>query len=413
MAKSISISVQHLKIGMFVSKLDRAWLETPFPLEGVWINSPDDINKVKLYCDMVWIDPDKSWFKNLDLQYRQKHSKPVRETPRFSGLTRHRHEGQAGATISFADEIAGARTSYSQANQVIGDIMRDIEAGRTPAFGSVKDAVTNMLDSIHRNSDALLWLTLLKDKHNYTYQHCLDVSIHMMNFGKYLGLPKIQQHLVGVAGLLQDIGKTRLPSELLNKQEKLSDEEKKLTQEHVRHSLDIIARSPFLHRTVGTIIEQHHERYDGKGYPAGLKGDRISMFGSMSSIVDTYNAMLSQRPGGAPCSSFQAITALHEGKGTAYHPALVERFIQCIGVYSPGTICELNTGELALVIEQNKTRRLCPKLLVIFDSGKNPYASPYVIDLLDEPSDADQAAHSIKRVVEPHDYQIDLQRYYL
>lgn len=412
MPKSISISVQQLKIGMYVSKLDRAWLGTPFPLEGLWINSPDDIDKVKLYCDTVWIDTDKSWIKNLDIQYRQKHSK--RSPDKTQSLaSAGRAQGKEAAAVPFSEEIRVARTCYGRANDFVCEIMSDIEAGRTPAFASVRDVVTNMLESIHRNSDALLWLTLLKDKHNYTYQHCLDVSIHMMNFGKYLGLPKIQQHMVGVAGLLQDIGKTHLPTELLNKQERLSAEEKKLTQKHVQYSLDIIAGSPFLHRTVATIIEQHHERFDGKGYPAGLKGDRISMFGSMSSIVDSYNAMLCERPGGAPCSSFQAITRLHEGKGSAYHPALVERFIQCIGVYSPGTIVELNTSELALVIEQNKTWRLCPKLLVIFDSEKKPYAAPFVIDFMDQPSDAEQRLYSIRRVVEPTDHDIDLKRYYL
>ncbi|MGR9106443.1 MAG: HD-GYP domain-containing protein [Gammaproteobacteria bacterium] len=413
MAKSISISVQNLKIGMFVAKLDRAWLGTPFPLEGVWINSPDDIDQVKLYCDTVWIDPDKSWIKDLDLKYREGNSRQALEGRRHRAPSSRNPEAEMDGTVSFSEEIGFARSCYGKANEFICEIMSDIEAGQAPAFGSVKEVVTNMLESIHRNSDALLWLTLLKDKHSYTYQHCLDVSIHMMHFGKYLGLPKIQQHLVGVAGLLQDVGKSRLAKELLNNQRKLSQEEKQRTRDHVQHSLDIISRYPFLQRTVGSIIAEHHERYDGKGYPAGLKGNQISMFGSMSAIVDSYNAMLSERPGGLPCSSFQAITTLHEGKGKAYHPALVERFIQCIGIYSPGTIIELNSGELALVIEQNKTRRLRPKLLVIFDAEKKPYHNPFVVDLLDEPASADQAAHSIKRVVEPQDYRIDLSKYYL
>lgn len=413
MTKSIFISVNNLKIGMFVSRLDRPWLETPFPLEGVWINSPDDIEQIKLYCNNVWIDPDKSWIKNLDVQNHDDDSKGVQKNKLLNFFKGRRRHPQAAETVSFTEEIAAARDCYATANDLIQGIRRDLEAGRVPPLGPIKVVVTNMLESIHRNSDALLWLTLLKDRDNYTYQHCLDVSIHMMNFAKYLGLPKIQQQMVGVAGLLQDIGKMHLPAELINKQEKFSPEEYTLMQQHVRHSLAIIVQYPFLHRTVGTTIEQHHERFDGKGYPAGLKGNQISMYGCMASIADTYNAILSERPGGVPRSSFQAITVLHEGKGQAYHPALVERFIQCIGVYSPGTIVELNTDELALVIGQHSTRRLCPKLLVIFDAGKAPYRIPYVIDLLHQDTQSDQAAYSIKCVVEPKDCGIDLRKYYL
>ena len=415
MPESINLSVNNLKIGMFVCKLDRDWLGTPFPLEGVWINSPDDIEQIKLYCNTVWVDTNKSWLKTLDDSSRDA---SLRANANQENRTSDTPDGEAKADeeadkVPFAEEIVTARSCYSQANDLIRDIMTDIESEQVPAFEPIKTVVTSMLESIHRNSDALLWLTLLKDKHSYTYQHCLDNAIHMMNFGKFLGLPRGQQHLVGVAGLLQDVGKMRLPIALLNKQGKLTADERKTIQKHVQYSLEIVAKHPLIHRTVKTVIEQHHERFDGRGYPVGLKGTEISMFGAMASIVDTYNAMLSERPGGVACSSFQAITTLHEGKGTAYHPALVERFIQCVGVYSPGTIVELNTGELALVIEQNKTRRLCPKLLAILDSEKNPYANPYVIDMLDQGADDKTSGCSIKRIVEPENYNIDLKKYYL
>lgn len=416
MKPHITIPAHALKIGMFVSKLDRPWLETPFSLEGLWVRSPEDISQLMLYCDKVSVDPNKSWLKVLDEEEKAKKSKCAgndrAKTSAEQGQDK-KLEDEERHQVSFAEEIAVARNHYDDTDASLRTLMNDIDHQQSINMEPIKTSISNMMGSIHRNPDALLWLSLLKSRDSYTYQHCLDVSIHLMNFGKYLKLPKDQQYVLGLAGLLQDIGKMKLSEEIINKRGQLTIEEKKLTQKHVRYTLEILSEYTGIPEQSIEIIEQHHERFDGLGYPKGLRGNQISTFAAMSSIIDTYNALISDRPTADSCSSNKAISVLYDGKGKSYHPALVERFIQCIGVYSPGTVVQLNTDELAIVIEQNKTRRLQPKILVIFDAEQQPYAAPYVVDLLTQGNIEQKSGYRICDTIEPGKYDIDLSDYYL
>ena len=161
------------------------------------------------------------------------------------------------------------------------------------------------------------------------------------------------------------------------------------------------------------VVAQHHERLNGSGYPSGLKGDQIHSFAAMASIVDTFEALVSQRPYAEAISTHQALQQLNRWKGTSFHEALTEQFIQCIGIFPIGSLVELNTGDVAVVIGQHKVRRLKPKIMLLLDPGKRPYQYPATLDLISDPMSDDKTPYRIKRDLPTGAYGIDPQEFYL
>ena len=398
---------------MFISALDRPWLETPFKLQGIWIRSLEDIELVKLYCDAVYVDPDKSWIKLPVSDEQPKRKKHDHYIEKAGTKSLQECIGDEEIPISLQEELGKARKIYNDASSLIVNLMDNVKHDSAIDLPQVKHTVSELIASIERNPDALTWLSLMREKNKYLYQHSLNVAIHMLNLGRHLKLPKPQLLQAGLCGLLEDIGKMMIPEETLKKSGTLTDEEQKIVKEHVRHSIRILSQNQGIDRKVLQGVSEHHERFNGSGYPKGLRENQISILGSMAAICDTYDAIMSERPGGYPSSSFRAIKVLYDDKGKGFNPAMVERFIQCIGVYPPGSVVELNTGELGIVIEQNKFRRLKPKVLVVCNPDREQLEIPYVIDLLTEPLTPAGTIYMIKNVVEPGDHHISASDYYL
>jgi HD-GYP domain-containing protein (c-di-GMP phosphodiesterase class II) len=270
-----------------------------------------------------------------------------------------------------------------------------------------------MVGSILRNSDALIWLSQLRNKDDYAYQHSINVCILMLSLGRHLALSVEQLANLGIAGLLQDVGVLMLPEELIHKKGSLTPEEFKLAKSHVEKSLELLHSQPGISRLTLDAVTQHHERFDGSGYPRALKSSEISLYGSIAGIADCYDAMISERPYAPAKSSFQALMVLYELKGRAFNAAVVERFIQCIGIYPIGSVVELNTGDVAIVVEQRKGRRLKPKLLVVLDQDRQRIETPLDLDLLDAPTTPEGAPYSIREVLGSGAHGIDPAEYFL
>lgn len=286
---------------------------------------------------------------------------------------------------SFEEEFTKANKTHMDAEKVVDDIVADIKADRAPELEKADEAVGWMTESVMRNPDAMMWLTRLKSRDAYTYDHGLNVSIYLLAFGRHLGLPQDQIRLLGTAGLLQDIGKMKLPRELLEKQGKMSSSEYEMTKKHVDYGLEMIKGSRHTSQLIYDIVAQHHERFNGSGYPRGCKGEEITMYGAMAGITDVYAAVTSTRPYGTPLAPQEALSQLFSWRGTVFSEKLVEEFIQAIGVFPVGSLVELNTGEVAAVVAQNRARRLKPRVLLVLDPNKQPYSSPIMLDMLYEP----------------------------
>lgn len=234
-----------------------------------------------------------------------------------------------------------------------------------------------------------------------------------MAFGRHLGLPKKDIKNLGMSALLFDIGKMKVPRELLIKPGRLTKDEYLVIRKHVQHSVEIIENIKGINDAVISIASTHHERFDGTGYPRGLRRNRIPLFGKIASIVDCYDAITSIRPYRKAISPTEALRMLYRQRNRAFQDELVEQFIQCLGVYPTGTLVELNTGEVGIIIAQNAIRRLRPKIMLILNKNKVAYDRFETLDLAIENVDDDGNLLDISRSLQPGTYGIDPKEYYL
>lgn len=315
--------------------------------------------------------------------------------------------------VTFEEEMPSAMKIHASAEKTVDDMVADIRADRTPEFEKAEDAVGVMSESITRNPDAMMWLTRLKSHDAYTYDHGLNVSIYLMAFGRHIGLPQDQIRLLGTAGLLQDIGKMKLPLEILEKQGKMTPAEYEMTKGHVQLGLDMIRQSRHTSPLIHDIVAQHHERHNGSGYPKGCRGEEISMYGAIAGIADVYAAITSTRTYAQPLSPQEALSQLFSWRGTVFSERLVEEFIQAIGIFPVGSLVELNTGEVAVVVAQNRARRLKPRILLVLDPGKQPYTAPIMLDMVFEPPTRDGDPYRIVRGLRIDMHDVDPREQYL
>jgi len=271
-------------------------------------------------------------------------------------------------------------------------------------------AVDPMVNSVIRNPDASLWWTAIKPAADPNNDSALRAMVYAVVLGRQLGLPKHDLFSLALGGLLFDIGKLRLSDNVLQANRRLSAKEMSIMKRHVEIGLKILKRAGLADPDILEFIANHHERFDGSGYPQGLAGDLIPPFGRIAGIVDCYNAITSSRKYASSRSPAEAINQLYKQKGVHFHTDLIEEFIQAIGVYPVGALVELSNGEVAIVVAQSGTRRLRPLVIVILDSTKEPCNSGRYIDLSKTMHADDGSKLDIVKNLEPQAYGVDLSK---
>jgi HD-GYP domain-containing protein (c-di-GMP phosphodiesterase class II) len=415
------IPVEDLAIGMFVAELDRPWLDTPFLLQGFLIDSPEQIAELQRFCRHVYIDPLRSTeaARPLDLDrfsMGREHSNPLPLSWPFDNPNVQAPNWNLVEyldQVSMEAELPQAKEIFAEGELVISELFDSVrEAGLTD-LTRANEIVDAMVESVVRNPDALTLLARIRRKSHYVYAHALNVSIHMLAFGRHLGFPKEDLQPMGLGGLLLDVGTLRVPNELLSRRGKLAEEEYRTVQRHVEYGIDLLHHAWGLSGVEVDIVRGHHEREDGSGYPEHLIGPQIGAPAKMAAIVDCFDALTSVRPYARTHTPYEALQMLYEwGKHTLHGP-LVEQFINCLGIYPVGGLVELNSGEVGLVIAHNRVRRLKPRILLLLDPSKKPYRSPITLDLLTAPKLPDDVPYAIARALEDGMYGLNPQDYYL
>ena len=307
-------------------------------------------------------------------------------------------------------EIGAAADSFRRTNELLHRIAEDIRAGEGLRLENVESVIDDMVDSMVRNPDALMWVARMREQDLNIYSHGISVAVNLVAFGRHLGYPKEQLAQLGTLGLLLDIGKIKLPRELLEKNQRLTAEEFEKIKDHVDLGLGILHETPNIHPDILDGIAQHHERMNGSGYPNNLMGDKISTFGRMSAIADTYAAVTKPRPYAEVVSPHQALQMLSNWSGSQFQADMVEQFIQSIGVFPVGSMVELSTGEVAVVVTHSKFKRLRPKVLVLTEADKTVRANPSTRDLLYDTSDTPVY---IRRGLPSKAYGLDPREFYV
>ncbi len=403
------VSVSDVKIGMYVSRLDRPWLETRYLFQGFHISTTDDITELRDQCEYVYVDPERGESVDRPLETLQKNDADefARVFSRASGETRY------PVQTTVAEELHACRESREHALDIITNILEELKAGRSIKIQSVRQAVSGMMASILRNPDAFFWLTRLKNKDNYAYTHCVDACGLAVAFGRHLGFSKPGLEDLAVGTLLFDIGKLQLPEDLLKKPGRLTDKEYSLIRRHVEFGSQMVSEMKGTNKEIVSIVQHHHERHNGSGYPRGIPGNKIPVNGRIAALVDCYDAITSERAYSHAISSYDAVQMIYEWRDKDFQIDMVEQFIQCIGLYPTGTIVELSTGEVGLVLSQNRVRRLSPKIMMVLDSNKIAYDINPTLDLIDAPEDDEGKVIEIKRPLAPDAYGINAADFYL
>ncbi|MBI3045403.1 MAG: DUF3391 domain-containing protein [Betaproteobacteria bacterium] len=389
------VFVEELKFGDYVSELDRPWTDTPFVFQGFVLKDDKQLETLKKYCKKVIIDLEKS----EDLSGKTG-GKTGPADLRVLSTIKEKVVYEEKASIK--TEARVARAAHAKTAVLLKDVFGAVQAGRAIDAPRVQEAVTSMTDSVVRNPDAMLLLSKMKEKGEHTLDRALGVSIYMITFGRFLQLPREQLDLLGMLGLLQDVGKVRLPAELLEKKESLSAAELELCRAHVGHSVAILKETTGIPPELPALAALHHERYDGSGYPTGMRGGEIGLFGGIAGLVDCFDAMIHPRPYGEALAPSNALNALYGWRDTQFDGPLVEQFIHCVGIFPVGAFVELDSGEVGIVIAQNPVMRLMPRVMVVQDRRGSPVKPPRIVNRA-----------GIKRTLEKSSVAIDPSEYFV
>lgn len=301
------------------------------------------------------------------------------------GIARHAHRGLLPAdveptphrTVRTVDqEMSRARRAFAFAEQALSGLQSDVRHGRPLDLGTLTPAAYAMADSLIDQPDALLWIGRTRDREFNPHNHGVKVAVYLIALGRHLGLPRRHLAELGLLGLLADLGKVRVPQALLDKPGMLGSQEFAQIKEHVQYSLEALSQCASLPDSVELGIAQHHERLDGSGYPNGLAGDEISLYGRMAAIADSFTALISPRAYAAAASPQDALMNLCEWAGRSFDEPLVEQFVQAVGLFPVGGLVELSNGEVARVLTAARERRAHTRVLVLTESDKSPLATP-------------------------------------
>ncbi|WP_239188388.1 HD-GYP domain-containing protein [Candidatus Nitrotoga sp. HW29] len=309
------------------------------------------------------------------------------------------------------EELAPASKAYALTEEMLHGLIQNIRADENLKIEEVETVVQEVVDSMVRNPNALMLIMRLRQQDNASYEYGLQTAVYLIALGRHIGLPKDFLERLGITGLLLDIGNIKLPSDLLLKNERLSVEEFEIVKSHVSLGLEILKEIPNLHTDILEGIAQHHERENGSGYPAGLSKGNISLFGRMAAIVDSFTALTNARSHIKAVSAYDALKNISTMSGEYYLDSMVEQFIQTIGIFPVGSMVELSSGEVAVVISQSKVRRLKPRVLIISTPDKSPAPKPATLDLLYQ-SETMAAVH-ILRGLPTGAFNLDAREYYL
>ncbi|OZY86955.1 diguanylate cyclase [Cellvibrio mixtus] len=425
--KQVKVDVNELTIGMYVSGLDRPWSQTPFPLQGFYLRDLGEINQLKALCHYVYIDVEKGRGPiSANLKTIAAPTKKTTTRERVNSFTETLaplkiQRGLYRDVTPLQREVKQARQLHQKVYGAVVEVMEQLEKNQFDdlSLGETKRVASEMVDSVVRNPDAFTWLSRVQEKDEYTYSHAVRSSVWAILFGRHIGLPKRDLDVLAMGVLLKDVGKVMLDAALITNLDR-SAEEETLYESFVELGCEILRKTQGVEPRVIAVVKTHCERLNGTGFPHGLSGDKIPLLGKIAGIVTYYDHVTNPRGSRDPIAPSKAVAKLYELRNIQFQEELVVEFIRAIGLYPTGTLVELSTGEVAVVVEQNFERRLKPKVIVVLDTLKQPLSEYLLLDLAEDDKRKQElidtgkkSRHEIEKIeiardLEPGSYDVDI-----
>jgi len=387
----LKVQAENLRPGMFVAELDRPWLETPFTLQGFVVRDDEDVLYIGRYVDYVYIDADYAG-SNLFLPEQPKQKTVIKER------------------LSIKADFEQAKSSFNSASESLDRVFSALNNGAQTDIQVVRESVQPLIDGVFKNKEAMAALVRMKESSDYRYQHGISMAVWAAILGRHIGLPidELEKLVVGCA--MCDVGMTRLPDEIFKQSSGLTEYQRQMVELHTRLGVQMVDENGNADIEVLSIIKSHHERFDGSGYPEGLTGADIPLLARVAGLVDAYDAMITPRPYAPGVSSYDAVQELIKSKGVLFQDALVEQFVQAIGLFPTGSLVELNTGEVGIVVKQNEMRRLKPEVVLVLDKKKEKLAA---LKLLVLAYDNVSISHWITKGLQAGSYGVNSEEYFI
>lgn len=383
------IKVERLKPGFFVHDFNCGWLNHPFFKNRMMLKSDKDVEKIVAHgIDEVYIDTDAG----LDVDDAPTQQEVERAIDNeLEGLTRVKSSKRA--EVPLAERVDQSKTLIIESKFTTQCLLDGVKFGNPLDMSEIATLIDNVALSVADDGDTLVSLLRNKRRNEYSYLHSLSVASLCISFAQSINLDAEQVRELGIGGLLHDIGEVRIPSRILNKPGPLTDDEFEIMKQHVTRGTEILQRTPRISEGSMTVTAQHQERLDGSGYPKGLRGDAIDLFGQVAAIVDVYDALTSARSYNVPLPPTAALRKLYEWSDMYLNRYLVEKFIAHIGIYPVGSLVRMRNGDVGVVLRHGENSLLRPVVRIIFDRYNRRVNDTSEVDLAQEAPGSD--AHNI------------------
>lgn len=371
------IAVADLRIGMYIQEFCGSWMDHPFWKSKFMLSSEKDLARIHSSAiTELWIDVGKGADVAPGVQATTEEEAECEAEARLLAAI----EPPKVKALSMEQELEQAVKLCARSRQAVMEMFNDARMGQALQFEQAAALVEEISESVLRHPNVLISLARLKHSNEYTYMHSVAVCALMIALARKLGLPDDAVREAGLAGLLHDIGKMAVPQELLDKPGKLTDTEFAKVRKHPEEGGSILLASKQVSALVLDVCLHHHEKVDGSGYPHRLQGDQISLMAKMGAVCDVYDAITSNRPYKQGWNPAESIRKMAEWKGH-FDEAVFQAFVKTVGIYPVGALVRLQSGRLAVVMEQNPKALLAPRVKVFFSTKSRLPLPQSIVDL--------------------------------
>ncbi len=389
------IDVAEVRLGMYIHKLEGPWLKHPFWKTKFLLTDAGQLADLHASdLDAVVIDVEKGDDVGGQAPVRRRQfTAPSAVAPidrarlelvptTRSPVAARPFDPRSTNPLSTAREVGNAIGIVARSERILAGVFNQARLGKAIKSSQVEPVIEELFASIQRNPHAFNGLMRVKRENASLYTHALAVSALMIALGRQMRLDSARIKQAGMAGLLMDVGMGHLPLDVSTIMEALTDSEHAIVKTHTRLGYDFLAIGGEIPEEVMKVCLEHHERFDGSGYPLGLGGQEISLFGRMAAICDVYDSMTSDRPHRVRMEPNSAFENMRASDGQ-FDPEILNHFVESLGVYPIGSVVLLTSHRLALVVDQNSDDYTRPRVWTFYDTQNAKVIKPEDINLID------------------------------